>query len=110
VIVDNYEMVKIRNKNQKWVEFEAKMDTGAFRSLIDLKYARDLGLLEKDNILWFSDAKDNDKQKRPVVSTELKVKDRIIQTQLRVANREHNRIKVLVGRKDLIGFLVNPQM
>ncbi|MEJ2348137.1 MAG: sugar-transfer associated ATP-grasp domain-containing protein, partial [Patescibacteria group bacterium] len=47
-----WEHVKILSKNKRKVEISAKIDTGAWRTSIDRTLAKDMGLLEKENVLW----------------------------------------------------------
>jgi alpha-L-glutamate ligase-like protein len=95
------------------IELPAKIDTGAYRSSIDRTLAKDLGLLNRDNILW----KDRYEyrsalglQTRPVVGFKFILGGRKIKTTASVADRSKMKKLVLVGRRDLTGFLINPEV
>jgi hypothetical protein len=109
VVIDSFETVGVRSKDKKWQRVVAKVDTGAFRSAIDKRLAESLGLLAEDNVLWEGKFRHSyGREKRPVVEVVMMLKDKKIRTAMSVANRSKMRAKVLVGRRDLQGFLVNP--
>ena len=108
--VNIFEKVKLLTKDKRKLEIPAKIDTGAWRTSIDKTLAEDLGLLEKENILlkkpvWSSWGR----QKRPIINITYWLKGRKIKTTAGVADRSRLRRPILVGRRDLTGFLVNPQ-
>lgn len=108
-IIENFERVEVRSNDKKRVPVEAMVDTGAYRSSIDETLARELGLVERDNVLWegsYSSALG--KQRRKVVGLTYYMKGKRIKTAVSVANRSKRRTKMLIGRLDLQGFLVNP--
>lgn len=107
------EVIKIKlSKGKKHVtEVRAKIDTGAFRSSIDKKFAEDMGLLREEKILYYRHyqsalGKNID---RPVIGLTFWLKDRKIVTAVNVADRKKLRTKFLLGRKDLEGFLIKPK-
>ena len=93
---------------KKKVELMAKIDTGAYRSSIDRELAEELGLLRPDNILYYRHYRSalGRRHRRPVVGLTLWIKGRKIVTAANVTNRHRLRTKVLIGRKDLKGFMV----
>lgn len=104
-----WEHVKIIGKNRKKTEVKAKMDTGAWRSSIDRGLAQDLGLMEKENVLWSKIFKSGlGKQERAVINITFILAGRKIKTIASVAKRSHLRTQLIVGRRDLKGFLVSP--
>ena len=107
------------NKNQiikqgkhRVVEVEAKIDTGALRSSIDEKLAKQLGLLTEDKILYYRHYKSalGKNIERPVVGLTFWIKGKKIMTAVNVANREGLRTRFLIGRKDLNGFLISAKI
>ena len=86
----------------------AKIDTGAYRSSIDESLAKKLGLLEKDNVLYYRNYRSalGRHKGRPVIAIKYWMKGRKIISLANVANRSRVRTKFLVGRRDLDGFLV----
>lgn len=108
--VNIWEQVKIVAKDKRKVEVKAKVDTGAWRSSIDRTFAKDMGLLEEDNILWSRVFKSGiGKQKRQVINLTFYLAGRKIKTIASVADRSKLRTPLIVGRRDLTGFLVNPR-
>lgn len=111
--ISTLEKVKVyKYKSKTKVEVPAKIDTGAYRSSIDRTLAKDLGLLNKDNILWkdryeFRSALGS--QKRPVISIKLILSGRKIKTAVSVTDRSKMKTMLLIGVRDLTGFLVNPE-
>lgn len=111
-IINSVEEVKIRTLDGKKVPVLARIDTGAFRSSIDKRLAKECGLFKKENILW----KDRYKyrsavgvQPRPIIGFTFWVAGRKITSSASVADRSKMKYKVLIGRQDLGGFLVRPQ-
>jgi len=110
-MVEVLEKVKVRGKDKKRHEFWAKIDTGALRTSIDQKVARDLGLLEPGNVLFerhYRNAMGRQKG-RPVIAVTLWLKGRRIRSIANVADRKDLNTALLIGRQDLGGFLVKPE-
>jgi alpha-L-glutamate ligase-like protein len=104
------ERVKIYSPKGKAVVVDARIDTGAVRSSIDVQLAQDLGLLTEDNIILKRKYRSSSgKQTRPVIGMTLRMAGRKIKTSANVANRSKMSTPLLIGRNDLAGFLVNPQ-
>jgi alpha-L-glutamate ligase-like protein len=105
-----WEKVRVLGRNKKSLEIKAKLDTGAWRTSIDRTLATDLGLLEEDNILWTKTFKSGlGIQKRQVISVTFYLAGKKIKTMASVAERSHLRTPLIIGRRDLAGFLVNPR-
>lgn len=101
------EMVRVIGTPGKRAEIWAKIDTGAWRSSIDKSLARELGLLEKSNILWSKTFKSTlGAERRPVINIRFYLAGRRINTVASVADRSKLRRLLIVGRRDLGGFLV----
>lgn len=105
-IVEN---IKIKAANHKKITVPAKIDTGAWRTSVDETLASDLGLLKEKNVLWYKKVRSSlGKQKRPVIEFVFWLKGRKIKTTAGITDRSRLRKPVIIGRKDLDGFLVNP--
>lgn len=104
-----FETIKIKAQSGKKVEVPAKIDTGAKRTSIDRTLARDLGLLDESNILWYKRFRSAlGREKRPVVYLTFWLKGKKIKTAAGISDRSKLRKPVIVGRRDLTGFLVSP--
>lgn len=109
ITVNIFEDVRIKAKDGRRITIPAKVDTGAWRTSIDKTLAKDLGLLKEDNVIlkrtvWSSLGK----AKRPIVNLVFWLKGRKIKTSAGVADRSKLRKPLIIGRKDLTGFIVNP--
>ena len=110
-LIKAVEEIKIKDIDGKKHKVLSKIDTGAWSSAIDKKYAKALGLLKKDRILWFRDKLSSlGKEARPVIPVTIYLSGRKIKTNMTVADRKLLRYDVLIGRIDLQGFLVNPEI
>ena len=109
-IVNFREKINVIDANGNKVETDAKIDTGAWRSSIDREYALSLGLLSRDNILWTKVFKSSlGKEERPVINLKFYLAGRLVKTIASIADRSGLKVKLIVGRRDLIGFLVKPE-
>jgi alpha-L-glutamate ligase-like protein len=109
--VNIFETVKVRAEGGKKVLVEAKLDTGAWRTSIDGALAKELGLLEEGNILWYKKVKSAlGVQERPVIDLIFWLSGRKIETSANIADRSGLKKKIVVGRKALKGFLVSPEL
>lgn len=89
----------------------AKVDTGAWRTSISETLAKELGLLEKSNILWTKKVRSSlGQEERPVISLTYWLAGRKIVTPASVAKRMALKYPVLIGRKNLKGILVDPHL
>lgn len=105
------EEVKVVNATNTKVNVLAKIDTGAWGSAIDRKFARELGLLKKDKILWYKRKLSAlGEENRPVISVTFYLAGRRIKTEMSVADRKLLRYPLLIGRSDLAGFLISPEI
>lgn len=103
------EAVKILGREGKKIEVWAKVDTGAWRTSIDKTLASDLGLLDKGNILWSKTFKSTlGTEKRPVINLTYYLAGRKITTIASIADRSKLRRPLIIGRRDLAGFVINP--
>lgn len=87
----------------------AKIDTGAWRTSISQYLAKELGLLDKSNILWTKKVRSSlGVEERPVINLAFWLAGRKITTPASVAKRMALKYAVIIGRKNLKGFLVEP--
>lgn len=85
---------------------EAKIDTGAYRTSIDKAIVQSLGLPILPEKIFVSSA--SGQGYRPAVHVQFNLAGKSIQSIATVANRAHLQYSMIVGRKDLRGFLVDP--
>jgi alpha-L-glutamate ligase-like protein len=110
-IVKAVEEVKIKNGDGKWYKFLAKIDTGAWSSAIDIALARKLGLLRKNKIITTRKKLSSlGEEERPVIFASLKLAGKRLDTKVTVADRKLLRYQILIGRTDLQGFLISPEI
>ena len=104
-----FEHVNIKASDGRKIQIPVKIDTGAWRSSVDRTLAKDLGLLDKGNILWKKSVYSAmGKEKRQVINIEFWLKGRKIKTAAGVADRSRLRRPLIIGRRDMAGFLVEP--
>lgn len=105
------EEVKVRSGGGSKVKVLAKVDTGAWTSAIDAKFARSIGVLKKSKILWYKKKMSAlGEEERPVIPLTFWLAGRKIQTHVTVADRKLLRYPMLIGRVDLQGFVVSPEI
>lgn len=108
ITVEVFEEIKIRANSKKY-QVRAKLDTGAWRSSIDKGLAEKLGLLTPDNILWTKKVKSSlGNEERSIINLTFYLKGKKVTTAGGLANRSNLRTSVIIGRRDLAGFLVKP--
>lgn len=91
-------------------EIWAKIDTGAWNSSIDKELANSMGLLSKENVLWEKKVTTSmGSEKRPVINLKFYLAGRPINTVATIANRKELRRSIIIGRRDLGGFLVKTE-
>jgi hypothetical protein len=89
-------------------EIEAKLDTGAYRTSIDSKLADDLGLPESNQKVFVKSA--SGRAHRKTVKLTFELAGRRINSIASVIDRSHLQYPMIVGRMDLKGFLISPEM
>ncbi|MDP3994543.1 MAG: sugar-transfer associated ATP-grasp domain-containing protein [bacterium] len=105
-----WEAVKIISADGYKREVRAKIDTGAWKTSIDKTLAEELGLLKSSNILWTKVVKSSlGKESRKVISLKFYLAGRKIATIANVANRSSLRTPLIIGRRDLPGFLLKTE-
>lgn len=105
------EEITLVGADGKKVKILAKIDTGAWSSAIDIKLAKKLGLLKKNKVIATRKKLSAlGEEERPVISLSFYLAGRKIITRATVADRKVLRYQVLIGRTDLTGFLVSPDI
>ncbi|HSW97530.1 MAG TPA: sugar-transfer associated ATP-grasp domain-containing protein [Candidatus Saccharimonadales bacterium] len=89
-------------------EIKAKLDTGAYRSSIDSSLAEELELpIEKEKVLIKSASGQG---YRPTAKLSFQLAGKRITSQVTLVNRSHLKYPMIVGRVDLKGFLIRPEI
>ena len=107
VIIRPFQRVMVEDADGKKLEVAALIDTGARMSSIDVELAVKLGIYDEDKLLYeksFSSALG--KQQRPVVAITFYLAGKKIETKANVANRSTRKQPILIGRRNLSGYLV----
>lgn len=104
-----WEKVQIVDEKGNKHEILAKIDTGAWRTSIDRELAQNLGLTKSKNVLWSKPVKGVlGKEVRKVINLSYYLAGRNIKTISSLADRSGLRTPLIIGRRDLEGFVVNP--
>ncbi len=85
----------------------AKVDTGAYRTAIDTSLAKKLNLhtpVIAHKSVWAALGEET----RPIVEVSFLLRGRLIKTNVFIADRSHMSYDIIIGRRDLKGFLVDP--
>jgi len=105
-----FETVKVRTFMGQEIPVQAKVDTGAFRTSIDEDLARKIELLHPENILLEKFYRSSlGREKRPLVELVFWLKGKKIKTVANVSNRSKLKRPMIIGRRDLQGFLIEPE-
>lgn len=99
------EKVTIYGENTKKV-VRAKIDTGAYRTSIDVDLVHELGLDKHHKLVHVRSG--SGRQRRRTVKLNFKLKDKKIKTIATYTERSHLRFPIIIGRKDMKGFFVDP--
>lgn len=85
----------------------AKVDTGAYRTTIDEGVAKKIGI-DKPVIVHKGVRGALGTQTRPVIALSMSIRSKHIKTEASMVDRSHMKYDMILGRRDLRGFLVNP--
>lgn len=105
-----FEDVEVQTFMGEKVLVKAKIDTGAFRTSIDENLAERLGLLNPENILlekYYRSALG--REKRPLIELVFWLGGRKIKTVANISDRSKLKRPMVIGRRDLKGFLIEPE-
>jgi hypothetical protein len=110
-VVGIFERVKLKPHKGKRVEIKAKVDTGAMSTSIDKSAAEELGLLAPEHILWERNFRSSlGTERRQVIELDFKLKGKRVKARASITDRSNLRRKMIIGRRDLRGFLVDPSL
>ncbi len=101
------EQVKVLGESSEKT-VEAKLDTGAFRSSIDIKLAKELGINVSDERKVFVRSASGQTY-RPLVNITFELAGKKIVSDASVVDRSHLRYLIIIGRKDLKGFMIDTE-
>lgn len=88
--------------------YVAKIDTGAYRSSIDRDLAEQYGLLKNGNSYRKTIKSALGKEERHIVPLKFIIAGEQISTEATIAARGHLKHEILVGRRDLAPFIIDP--
>ncbi|KUK79006.1 MAG: Alpha-L-glutamate ligase [Microgenomates bacterium 39_7] len=104
-IVNHQEEITVFGDNDSEKKVEAFIKTGRYRSAIASELARDLGLIDLEDLLWYQ--QEAGEGKVPVVEVDFELKEQRVDTEMIVSKRlDRSKHKVEIGRRDLSNFLV----
>ena len=107
-ILQVIEKVTLLGTNGKKKTVEAKIDTGAYRTAIDSELVKLLALPVMDEMVHVRSGAGQ--HLRKTVEVSFKLRGKTIATTATFLNRKHMRYSVIIGRRDLKGFLVDPTL
>jgi alpha-L-glutamate ligase-like protein len=99
------EKVALAGEGKKIVRY-AKLDTGAYRTAIDKKLVKKLGLKPLKRRIMVKSA--NGVQFRKAVHLTVRLGGKEIDTLATYVDRGHLNYPIIIGRRDLRGFLIDP--
>ena len=88
--------------------YNAKVDTGAFRTAIDWSVAKDLNLKPISQKILVDSA--NARQLRQAAKVTFTLAGKRFSTIATITDRSHMNYPVIIGRKDMTGFVINPSL
>ena len=101
--------VRIKPHKGKREFVDVKVDTGAYSTSIDRRFAEKLGLLADEHILLTRKFKSAlGEETRTLIAVDFILKGRKVKTCASVTGRSHLQYNMIIGRRDLKGFLVDP--
>jgi alpha-L-glutamate ligase-like protein len=105
-IIGLFEFIEIVGLNDKKLKLIAKIDTGAYRTSVDKDLADKLNLKESKKKIKFVSSLGE--EERRLVDLTFSLAGQNITTEASVANRSSLKYSIIVGRRDLDLFLLDP--
>jgi hypothetical protein len=106
-IIESEENIIVYGERKLKQEAKALINTGRFRSAIASNLAKELDLIDVDDLLWFQQVAGEGK--RPVVEVKFKLKNKTVNTSMIVSKKLNiGPHKIEIGRRDLSGFMIRP--
>lgn len=99
------EPVTFINHDEKRV-YEAKIDSGAYRTSVDWSVVREMKLEVQKQKIFIKSA--SGKQYRPAVKIQFVLAGKRVKTIATVADRKELLYPMIIGRRDIKGFLIDP--
>jgi len=106
-ILNVIEEVELTDTNGTTHTVPVKIDTGAWRTTIDISLAQSLGL-HSPVIRRGTVRSALGRMERQIIELTMNLHDKRIKTQAYLADRSQLKYPMIIGRRDLKGFLVNP--
>lgn len=101
------ELVQVHDAAGDKHEVSAKIDTGAWRTTLDESLAKKWGLNTK--VVEHGTVRGAlGRQERPIIELTMSLRDKPIKTHAYLADRSRLTYPMIIGRRDLKGFLVDP--
>ena len=108
-VVSVFDQVALKTFQGKRTNVKVKLDTGAYSTSIDRKLAEKMDLLNPKNVIMEKSFKSAlGEQMRQIVGVNFRLKGIKIKTVASITNRGHLDYQMIIGRRDLKGFLVDP--
>lgn len=106
IVVGVEETITLYDANSQPHSIKAKVDTGAYRTALDTTLAQKLQL---DKPIEFRDVRAAlGQENRPVVNVSFDIRGRHLATQAFLSDRAHMNYDIIIGRRDIRGFLIDP--
>ncbi len=105
-VVGINELIEILDSDKNKHPIMAKVDTGAYRTTICSNLAKDLGI---DQMIGSKKVRGAlGMEERPIVNFSFYMDKRLVMTEAFIADRSEMKYDIIVGRRDLKRFLVDP--
>ncbi len=109
VVVKAFDKIRLKPHKGKRVNVDVKIDTGAYSTSIDKNLAEKLGLLADEHVLIEKKFKSAlGEEIRRLIEVNFILGGRRIKTCASVTSRGHLQYNMIIGRRDLKGFVVDP--
>jgi alpha-L-glutamate ligase-like protein len=105
-VIGIFEVIDLLISNNQYKKVKAKIDTGAYRTSIDERLVKELDLeIIKKSIQYISSL---GKETRQLANLKFLLGGTLIETQASIADRSQLKYDMIIGRRDLRNFLIDP--